>query len=203
MNRTRFYEILKAHEKGEDLSQFVPKNPAEAALIANLQGGTGSSGGSGMPDFPYNNPDLPNLYYGMNLMNKKLYIDFPKLAEYCKTTGIVDVTKVLKSMGSGGVSINLFAVGEINNNNKQFETQSIRFGMDGVSPTLGWSEILGYSYADNNMTIEELFQSYGVVSRDMSSYGLFQEAGCVVALLVDILQCTNLNDDPIDWLWFE
>ena len=202
MNKYRFHEILKAHAKGEDLSAFVPKNIPEAQLLASLKGGAGSSGGSGMPaDHPYNNPDLPKLYYGMNLMNKKLYIDFPKLAEYCKTTGIVDVTKVLKSMGSAGVGINLFTVGIITVD-KQFETQSMRFSMDGVSPTSGWSEILGYSYADNNMTIEELFQSYGVVSRDMSSYGLSQE-GYVVALLVDILQCTNLNENPIDWLWFE
>ena len=39
MNKTRFYEITQAAAKGEDLSQFVPTNAAEAALIADLNGG--------------------------------------------------------------------------------------------------------------------------------------------------------------------
>ena len=43
MNRYRFYEILQANKNGEDLSQFVPTNAAEAELIANLGGG--SNGG--------------------------------------------------------------------------------------------------------------------------------------------------------------
>lgn len=43
MNKTRFYEITQAAAKGEDLSQFVPTNAAEAALIADLNGGGGSA----------------------------------------------------------------------------------------------------------------------------------------------------------------
>lgn len=36
MNRYRFYEILQAYKNGEDISGYVPKNPAEAQLINNL-----------------------------------------------------------------------------------------------------------------------------------------------------------------------
>lgn len=93
MNRTRFYEIIKAHEKGEDLSQFVPKNKPEEELIVNLRGGSGSSGigssGSGssnilsVSEHPYNNPNLPNLYYFMPLRNKHVFcFDFNKLVDY-------------------------------------------------------------------------------------------------------------------------
>lgn len=45
MNRTRFYEIIKAHKNGEDISSYVPKNAAEAQLLASLTGGSGSSSG--------------------------------------------------------------------------------------------------------------------------------------------------------------
>lgn len=43
MNKTRFYEIIQAHKKGEDLSVFVPTNNPEAELINNLEGGSGGS----------------------------------------------------------------------------------------------------------------------------------------------------------------
>jgi hypothetical protein len=43
MNRYRFYEILQAHKRGEDLSVFTPKNAPEAALLADLQGGKQSN----------------------------------------------------------------------------------------------------------------------------------------------------------------
>lgn len=47
MNRTRFYEIIKAFKNGEDISSYVPKNAAEAQLLASLTGGgSGGSGGS-------------------------------------------------------------------------------------------------------------------------------------------------------------
>jgi hypothetical protein len=68
MKGHRFYEILEAHRKGEDLSVFIPTNPAEAELLANLAGGTGgSTGGSAMVPvtMPYNNPNIGNMYYGM------------------------------------------------------------------------------------------------------------------------------------------
>lgn len=77
MNKTRFYEILQAHKKGEDLGQFIPTNPAEAALLADLSGG-GESTGGGMPEFRYNNPDLPGLYYSLATHGKILKIDIEK-----------------------------------------------------------------------------------------------------------------------------
>lgn len=43
MNKTRFYEILQASKKGEDLKQFVPTNAPEAALINDLTGGNGGA----------------------------------------------------------------------------------------------------------------------------------------------------------------
>lgn len=36
MNRYRFYEIIQAAERGEDLSKFIPANAPEAALLADL-----------------------------------------------------------------------------------------------------------------------------------------------------------------------
>lgn len=47
MNRYRFYEIIQAAERGEDLSKFVPANAPEAALLADLL--TVSDDGSGEP----------------------------------------------------------------------------------------------------------------------------------------------------------
>lgn len=43
MNKTRFYEILQAAKKGEDLKQFVPTNAPEASLINDLAGGNGGA----------------------------------------------------------------------------------------------------------------------------------------------------------------
>lgn len=73
MNKTRFYEILQANKNGEDLSKFIPTNPAEAALLANLTGGSGggSTGGSvEVPSTVLNNPNIKNVYYGMCLNGK-------------------------------------------------------------------------------------------------------------------------------------
>lgn len=83
-HRYRFYEILKAAEKGEDLSQFVSKNPVESAFISSLTGG--SAGGTSVPDYvlnhPFNNPNNTNFYYGMNLVGvKKIRVNLPKLAQ--------------------------------------------------------------------------------------------------------------------------
>ena len=49
MNKTRFYEILKAYKNEEDLSQFIPTNNAEAQLLANLIVGSGSGSTGGEP----------------------------------------------------------------------------------------------------------------------------------------------------------
>lgn len=64
MNKTRFYEITQAAAKGEDLSQFVPTNAAEAALIADLGGGGATielpSGGTPITS---DNVPLSTLYF--------------------------------------------------------------------------------------------------------------------------------------------
>jgi hypothetical protein len=86
-NRYRFYEMKQAHKKGEDLSQFTAKNKPEEELLAKLSGGsTGGSSGGGIPDFvmeyPLNNPNNTDFYYGMNLVGvKKIRVNLPKLAQ--------------------------------------------------------------------------------------------------------------------------
>lgn len=76
MNRTRFYEILQAHKRGEDLSLFVPTNPAEAALIADLQGG-GSSNSATLKGYlgetvPNDYTVVTGLYFNTDLTNEEV-----------------------------------------------------------------------------------------------------------------------------------
>ena len=207
MNRTRFYEIIKAHQNGEDLSQFVPKNPAEAALIANLQGGAGSSGG-GMVEHPYNNPDLPKLYYGMNVYGKKMYVDMVKFGQYMSNLGQVDLTQTISNMGSASKSWPICRVDGIvastPGESPYGDYYSIIF--DGAS--LGGSILGGLTPSGyTSMTIGQLFETLGVVEYD-PIYMLEENAGnpgtltgCII--LTYIYGGVNLNDDPIDWLWFE
>lgn len=73
MNKTRFYEITQAAAKGEDLSQFVPTNAAEAALIANLGGGGATielpSGGTKISEAVL---PLTSLYFNTSMSNEEV-----------------------------------------------------------------------------------------------------------------------------------
>lgn len=78
MNRYRFYQIIQAHKKGEDLSSFVPKNAPEAELIAALQGGSGGSSNS-VTLKGYLGETVPNdytvvtgLYFNTDLTNEEV-----------------------------------------------------------------------------------------------------------------------------------
>lgn len=44
MNKSRFYEILQAYKNGEDVSSYIPKNPAEAQLLANIKTASSKEG---------------------------------------------------------------------------------------------------------------------------------------------------------------
>ena len=75
MNKTRFYEITQAAANGEDLSQFVPTNAAEAALIADLQGGGGSavlSMGKAGTKVSADVFPLSKLYFNTSLTNEQM-----------------------------------------------------------------------------------------------------------------------------------
>ena len=209
MNRTRFYEIIVAHEKGEDLSQFVPKNPAEAALIANLQGGSGSSGG-GMVEHPYNNPDLPKLYYGMNVYGKKMYVDMVKFGQYMSNLGRVDLTQRIGDIGSSTISWHVCRLDAIVAYSPGIPPCGDYFliTLDGASPggILGGLTPSGYT----SMTIEQLFETLGVVEYDpihiLEENMEYPErlTGCVILTYVNgDVNGLNLNENPIDWLWFE
>ena len=206
-SRYRFYEIIQAHKNGEDLTQFVPKNKPEEELIAKLQGGAGggSSSGPSMVVSPYNNPDLPNLYYGMDLMNKKLYVDFPKLAEYYKAQGR-NLSISLRSLGSGGMNFDIYKYTFIMSNGEVRCSEYHGFRIDGSGPVNGWEEVFGYQHADLDMTVEQLFNSYGTACLDLGqSYVTnFNPESKIMVILDGVLGGTiNLNETPIDFIWFK
>jgi hypothetical protein len=187
-------------EQLDELNTVEVVTPTETKVFG------GSSSGPSMVVSPYNNPDLPNLYYGMDLMNKKLYVDFPKLAEYYKAKG-KDLSMSLRNLGSGGMNLYIFSCACIMSNH---DKQSIDhyFRIDGSGPSNGWEEVFGRQHADLNMTVEQLFNSYGTACLDLVKfYGTnFNPESKIMVILDGILDVDgiiNLNEKPIDFIWFE
>lgn len=238
MNRYRFYEILQANKNGEDLSQFVPNNPAEAQLLASLKSGAGDSGGTGgssgggssntlsVSDHPYNNPNLPNLYYFMPLKNKNtLCIDFNKLVDYEIEYGIFGYTekKLSDTFTSDAefeptnckCSIFILTMSDLNWNNLWY----CYFGFSNGNMAFYDSErneyhIIGSYQAED--TVENVLRSLGEqrfelanilpnsVYEHKNELSIFEIAGPVfTGGAINGGVVTNLNDYPIEHMWFE
>ena len=82
MNRYRFYEIIQAHKKGEDLSKFVPKNKPEADLINVLQGGGGSVDVTVSPTAIPNSGTLKEFYFNKKLTASEVEAELDKITDW-------------------------------------------------------------------------------------------------------------------------
>ena len=229
MNKTRFYEILQAHKKGEDLKQFVPTNPAEAALIADLTGNTGSnnSENKALSLISLNNKDLPNLYYGQAINNETvLVIDFDKLIEAYDSMGVIDNPAYGAYAEFPLFEIACFSIRDdgqllrsiydviLNNNNYYCSIYS------GVSDYYKGDHINVKEFEDGKThTYRELFQDVGIMkirlydiishngnsSSDLGMGGIINKiyAADKSNLENSNTKCANLKEKPINYMWFE
>ena len=225
MKRYRFHEIIKAHQNGEDLSKFVPKNVPEANLIAELQGkpadSEDSSSGSGMPDFAWNNPDLPNLYYGMSLKGKKLKLNLRKAYEALYSYGDVEelFSLTFNTLGSLEKKVDhlfqfcAYLAGNSVVAPTHIQTCIVRIGPSagGISVCTSGIQLGACVPLDNNddRTIGEIFDELGVIEVDFDTY-IKPSYNSENAMLLGVgiksngsTYLADLNENPIDWLWFE
>ena len=104
MNKSRFYEILQAYKRGEDLSQFIPTNAPEAELIASLTGSTGgsSSGGKTYYNHQIGFTDEDGLSIIFNMINSK---SESETTESVRTYLVNQkITPVVTGFGSGNIT---------------------------------------------------------------------------------------------------
>lgn len=212
-NRYRFYEIKQAHKNGEDLSKFVPKNKPEEELIAKLQGGAGSSGGSGMPGMDINNPNLPNLYYGLALCDKtKFVIDFNKYVAALDAAGDEFLDTALPS-GSGVREAYLIICKTLGDSNNLFPTTYLTFQSDYLYIRMS-TDVFTVAATPSGKTYREFLNSLGKIEFDldetMPSNNYNYRGHSVVDQIckpslygnqANII--SNLNETPIDYMWFE
>lgn len=211
-NRYRFYEIIQAHKNGEDLSQFTPKNKPEEDLIAEL---TGAAGGSTMPDSPFNNPNLRNLYYGMTLSGKtKFVFDFSKFAEALDATdsSILDSTPV---NGSGsGFGIDLFNFvnpgGAKSDVRLYFSTDFVQYYITNYNDAAFDCNAndIRINWPSSASTYREGFTALGKVEFDMKirdgyEFVLFNINKTYFEEDNNCEPGANLNTTPIEYMWFE
>lgn len=230
MKGHRFYEILEAHRKGEDLSVFIPTNSAEAELLANLAGG--GSGGSSVLPHPLNNPSSKINYGQLVPAESHLYIDFPKLAEYIGKYTDYDVNaklyKTTSGSGSGSgsskfdeVYINLLyqiVIGSTFNDGK-FRGISLYGDDSSVTMYYGWSddsyvdegggEKAIATITDKEATFASICAQLGVVKTDKFKYAYEADLPKIIASIpikindIELDSPINLNEMPIDFMWFE
>ena len=185
-SRYRFYEIMQAHKNGEDLSQFTPKNKPEEELIAQLQGGAGSSGGSGMPDIVLNNPNLSDIYYGMT-GNNTMVINTSKLAEYLKNIDYEGINSTIPN-GSDTRSVlwkyDLLTFYNVDTKS----TTTISFGLVGY----------GYGALLVNDTIEKTYNEYSQLLGNtleyvLTCYGGLSSGSGIIANGIDVSNYISPN----------
>ena len=183
-------------------------------------GSEGSGSGSGMPDIAWNNPDLPNLYYGMGLQNKsKIVIDFTKMAEWLNTNdtewkGIMDNTQ---STGSNARIYNSNIIrlcsvsheGVDSSNNVAYLEIRVNHGGSNVyvycfSSEFNTKTLFESANANGTITYRDGFEEFGVIEIDFetlaSNFTIFDKTKFITAAIMDD---TNLNTHPIDFITIE
>lgn len=231
-HRYRFYEILQSHIKGGDLSKFTPKNTVESKLINDLTiiASGGSSGESSeVPVYKYNNPDLKGLYYGLIPANgfTKFVFDFRKFAEAFAEYGVSSKPYSLDSwpmppykkdhiemqimdVSTNGVGGGCFGV---RFKIYQDRLEAYNYGTGETYLTINYSD-LGFDekypefiqeYGDP--TIGMIFNEIGRVEFDLTEMGLIYLSCIITYIYVPNLAgpCNevDLNEHPIDYMWFE
>lgn len=214
MKGHRFYEILEAHKKGEDLSVFVPTNPAEADLLADLSGGTGgSTGGGEYPSFEWNNPES-KVNFGQYVGNKsKVVIDLPKLAEFYAEYIDYNLAQDPVPTGSGSSSSNDFMVYLCRLStfsSADPENDYIELSVGNGTVRINGNHVGDY---ESGETFGSLFNRLGTVevanTSDSSGYRLplGKEAQYVSCIIMGSSQYGGYivfpSDYPIDFFWFE
>lgn len=220
MKGHRFYEILEAHRKGEDLSVFVPTNPAEAELLANLAGGTG--GGSAMPPYKLNNAES-KVYYGQYIGDKtKLVIDFAKYVQWLeRDTGFSGrysdkALQVGDGSASTGDPITLYLVKTNALTHEAYGEHIFSLYIGNMGVYANWNsngfttrgtELDSYEAGDtlsiafNKLGIKEINLPSDTESLD-DDHNKSNIITCVYGTENERFN-VNLNEAPIDFMWFE
>jgi hypothetical protein len=229
MNKTRFYEILMAHKRGEDLTQLTPTNLAEAALIVDLTGGSDGSGGSNggntgsnnsenkaLSLISLNNKDLPNLYYGQPINRESLLaIDFNKFVEAQESAGFSmdgssDVYFIVLNLNYFDLSTN--SVWQIY---LKLHCSSYKCWFVSGSST---PETILTTYESGTKTWKEALQNLGVMKFNLASLidssndnvlakggivNIIPAPGAANTNVGYVKKFANLNETPIDYMWLE
>lgn len=212
MKGHRFYEILEAHKRGESLKDFIPTNPAEAALLANLSGGTGGT----MVPYEGNGEDSV-IYYGQFVGDKtKLIIDFPKWCQWLKKyqSYILNWTlQVGNGSGASGNSIKLylFSTGKFGESGSSAANEPLSISFESTIVRQNW-DYDGINGMNNQMiaeyeagdTLETLFNRLGTISLELPKMAATKGDFVLgVGGTTDDYLLTNLSVRPIDFMWLE
>jgi hypothetical protein len=209
------------------LNEVEVVTPTETKIFGGSTGG--SSNTLSISEHPYNNPNLPNLYYFMPLRNKNtLCIDFNKLLDYeikhdiFKFHGYTEenlsgtfVTDEEFSIGKCRLSLFILTVTDLNWNG--YWSCWLGFSNGNVAfYELEQNEyhIIGSYQAED--TVENVLRSLGEQRFELvnilpsRSYEYKNELSIVeiggpglTGGTVNRVSVTNLNDYPVEHIWFE
>ena len=188
----------------------------------------GGSGGSAVSPFQLNNPES-KVYYGQYISGKTLVIDLPKLGQYLAKAFGDDIDTLVPAASSGGsgsvksyhidlIGYDTFGTHFENNHSYPYEPLRLYFDNGTLICEDYWYSNITLGTYDSGDTVEAIFNKIGTVRISEHSCLRTEKNGIPVAYFVSnimllltnsdmtntpYLEGVDLNEFPIDFMWFE
>lgn len=211
-HRYNFYQIKKTYENGDNVRVIIPRNPAEASIISNMLGGSSGESNSGVPKHVLNNPKLKGLYYSLTTTNvfTKFVFDFVKFAEFLETYGLLREVSLDDNIPTGSKNTTIRLMGykyswyttmQINGNELCIDFDEGKYGV-----ALSYNQL---GVGAESLTYRTLFNLIGQIDVSLINDDGEPYSDIVTMIFTPRLDNNNsegsvdLNEYPIDYMWFE